>query len=193
MPTCAAGPALPASGGTPHRPARRARPGERRFSIERDVLKLALQHPATLAELWADLEGDDFTHPYYRALFDSHRRRRRPAGGRPPEQVRADVVDDVTGVAVGTDCGADAGVRRARRPARRAYVVRLRELTALRRIEQVKSKLQRTNPVTEATDYNRMFGELVALESHRRGAAGAGDRVRTQARLARLASPSQTP
>jgi DNA primase len=50
-----------------------------------------------------------------------------------------------------------------------AYVVRLRELTAARRIEQVKSRLQRTNPVTEVAAYNRMFGELVALESHRRG------------------------
>ena len=49
-----------------------------------------------------------------------------------------------------------------------AYVVRLRELTALRRIDQVKSKLQRMNPVTQTADYNRMFGELVALESHRR-------------------------
>jgi DNA primase len=49
-----------------------------------------------------------------------------------------------------------------------ANVVRLRELTALRRIEQVKSRLQRTSPVTDASVYNRMFGELVALESHRR-------------------------
>jgi DNA primase len=48
-----------------------------------------------------------------------------------------------------------------------SYVVRLRELTALRRISQVKSKLQRMNPVTETTSYNRMFGELIALESHR--------------------------
>jgi DNA primase len=49
-----------------------------------------------------------------------------------------------------------------------SYVVRLRELTALRRIDKVKSKLQRMNPVSEAAEYNRMFGELVALESHRR-------------------------
>ncbi len=48
------------------------------------------------------------------------------------------------------------------------YVVRLRELTARRRIEQVKSRLQRMNPVTQAADYNRLFGELVAVESHRR-------------------------
>ena len=48
------------------------------------------------------------------------------------------------------------------------HVLRLRELTAMRRIADLKSRLQRTNPVDQATDYNRMFGELVALEQHRR-------------------------
>ncbi len=48
------------------------------------------------------------------------------------------------------------------------HVYRLQELTAMRRIAEVKSKLQRTNPVEQATEYNRMFGELVALEGHRR-------------------------
>jgi len=49
-----------------------------------------------------------------------------------------------------------------------AHVYRLQEVTALRRITDLKSKLQRTNPVEHAADYNRMFGELVALEQHRR-------------------------
>ena len=44
----------------------------------------------------------------------------------------------------------------------------------VRRIADVKSRLQRTNPVEEAAAYNKMFGELVALESHARGAARAG-------------------
>jgi len=48
------------------------------------------------------------------------------------------------------------------------HVFRLQELTALRRIADLKSRLQRTNPVEHATEYNRMFGELVALEQHRR-------------------------
>jgi DNA primase len=48
------------------------------------------------------------------------------------------------------------------------HVHRLRELTALRRIADLKSRLQRTNPVEEAVEYNKMFGELVALEQHRR-------------------------
>ena len=49
-----------------------------------------------------------------------------------------------------------------------AYVYRLRELTAMRRIAELKSRLQRTNPVEHAVEYNKMFGELVALEQHRR-------------------------
>ena len=49
-----------------------------------------------------------------------------------------------------------------------AHVYRLQELTAMRRIAEVKSRLQRTNPVEESGDYNKMFGELAALESHRR-------------------------
>ena len=48
------------------------------------------------------------------------------------------------------------------------HVLRLLELTAARRITEVKSRLQRTNPVDEPESYNRMFGELAALEQHRR-------------------------
>ena len=59
-----------------------------------------------------------------------------------------------------------------------AYVYRLQELTTSRRIADVKARLQRTNPVDNALDYNRMFGELVMLEQHRRklreGAVGPG-------------------
>ena len=49
-----------------------------------------------------------------------------------------------------------------------AHVNRLRELTAMRRIADLKSRLQRTNPVDHPAEYNRMFGELIALEQHRR-------------------------
>ena len=49
-----------------------------------------------------------------------------------------------------------------------AYVYRLQELTTSRRIAELKSRLQRTNPIEDTADYNRMFGQLVALEQHRR-------------------------
>jgi DNA primase len=49
-----------------------------------------------------------------------------------------------------------------------SQLARLEELTASRRISALKSRLQRTNPVEQVVEYNRMFGELVALEQHRR-------------------------
>ena len=43
------------------------------------------------------------------------------------------------------------------------------EATAVdRAIAQVKSRIQRLNPVDEQQEYNRLFGELVALEQQRR-------------------------
>ena len=45
-------------------------PAERRYSIERDVLKIVLQAPAAIAATWDQLDESDFTHPYYRELFD---------------------------------------------------------------------------------------------------------------------------
>ena len=47
-------------------------------------------------------------------------------------------------------------------------LARLEELAATRRIAEVKGRLQRLNPVEQVGDYNRLFGELVALEAHRR-------------------------
>jgi DNA primase len=48
------------------------------------------------------------------------------------------------------------------------HVLRLLERTTGRRIDVLKSKLQRTNPVEHAEEFNKMFGELAALEAHRR-------------------------
>ena len=41
-------------------------------------------------------------------------------------------------------------------------------LAVSRDIARVKSRLQRLSPVTEQTEYNRMFGDLVALEQRRK-------------------------
>ena len=47
-------------------------------------------------------------------------------------------------------------------------LARIEELAVSRQIAAVKSRLQRMNPVTEQTEYNRMFGDLVALEQRRK-------------------------
>jgi DNA primase len=38
----------------------------------------------------------------------------------------------------------------------------------MRQISELKSRLQRTNPVEAATKYNQMFSELVVLEARRK-------------------------
>jgi DNA primase len=140
----------------------------RRFSIERDVLKLALQHPQTLEDAWSDLDPVDFTHPYYRELFEQIDRSGGPQAVRPDALVTALTDPALTSLVSALSVEPLHLTDTPDRGVASSYVVRLRELTALRRIDKVKSRLQRMNPVSEATDYNRMFGELVALESHRR-------------------------
>jgi DNA primase len=58
-----------------------------------------------------------------------------------------------------------------------AVLARVEELAVSRRIAEVKSRLQRLNPVDARPDYNRTFGDLVALEQRRKAlvekAAGA--------------------
>lgn len=143
-------------------------PRERRFSIERDVLKLALQHPAATAKAWRELEAADFTHPWYQAVFDLVQ----AAGGElstaTAERLSSTASDQVrrTVSALIVEPLHISGPPDEHVAS--AFVVRLRELTALRKIQLVKARLQRMNPVTQAADYNRLFGELVALEAHRR-------------------------
>ena len=53
---------------------------------------------------------------------------------------------------------------------------RIDELAVARQIGVLKGRLQRMNPVTEAAEYNRLFGDLVALEQRRKmlGEMGGG-------------------
>jgi DNA primase len=151
-----------------------------RFSLERETLKLLVQSPHVVAPVAADLGDNDFTHPTYQAVWDTIAAFGGPAAA-PEADVWVDKLresllgqfdDDHTHPAVRAfNALAVEPVLAAKEPDQAyaaAHVYRLQELTAMRRIADLKSKLQRTNPVEEAAEYNRMFGELVALESHRR-------------------------
>ena len=52
--------------------------------------------------------------------------------------------------------------------AAQAALVRYNEAAA-RQIQELKSRLQRVNPVEAATEYNRLFGELIVLEQRKKG------------------------
>ncbi len=142
-----------------------------RLTIERETLKLVVQHPRLTGVATKDVGPDDFTHPAYRALWETVVRCGGPsaAGAQWPVDLRA-ASDDPTVQGLLSAVAVEP-LLTAKEPDEGYVAVhffRLQELTALRRIADLKSRLQRTNPVEQAADYNRMFGELVALEQHRR-------------------------
>jgi DNA primase len=152
----AAAPTTP-QGESPSAPAARPLPDLRhpRFALERETLKLVVQEPEAVAraggglvEVSGGLGGADV----------GWASRLRDAAA---DQAVAAALSALAVEPVPSRKGADdAFVANT--------VYRLQELTAQRRIADVKSRLQRTNPVEQTAEYNRMFGELTALEQHRR-------------------------
>ncbi len=144
-----------------------------RFLIERELLKLVIQHPAGVGRTTAHVTTGDFTHPTFQGVWEAVTRAGGPTTGVDDpgwaNRVRGSASDPAVVAAV-TELGVEP-VRGTADPSPTfavAYVYRLQELTTSRRIADVKARLQRTNPVEQALDYNRMFGELVMLEQHRR-------------------------
>lgn len=163
----------PVEGGAPAPQAALPDPRDPRLYLERETLKLVVQHPQAVRGAIGDVDGGDFTHGAYRALWGAVVAAGGANGvGDADAQWAARLRDSVTDERLKTLVSqlAVEPVRMAEPDAAYVgqHVHRLRELTAQRRIAELKSKLQRTNPVDQAADYNRMFGELVALEQHRR-------------------------
>jgi DNA primase len=120
-----------------------------------------------------DVDGADFTHPTFRAVWDAVTTCGGPAGAPGAEVWVGKLRDALEDPAAVTALSALAvePLLSTKEPTTAyvaAHVFRLQEITAMRRINDLKSRLQRTNPVEHAGEYNKMFGELVALEQHRR-------------------------
>jgi DNA primase len=144
-----------------------------RFALERETLKLVLHAPAVIGRFARDLDEGDFTHPTYRAVWETIAKAGGAEAGVDDPGWAPRLRDNAMDPAVSSALSALSvePLLSSKEPDTayvHAHVFRLQELTALRRITDLKSKLQRTNPVEHATEYNRMFGELVALEQHRR-------------------------
>ena len=142
-----------------------------RFNLERETLKLILQQPMSIGRTTTEIGADDFTHPTYRAVWELVEASGGTVAGVDDRAWVSALRERATDPAVASAV-AELGVEPLKQAPTAAYVaqhvVGLLELTALRRIAEIKSRLQRTNPVEHATEYNRMFGELAALEEHRR-------------------------
>jgi len=141
--------------------------------LEREVLKIKLQVPE-LAIGWADLEKNSFTYWAYHQLrtqIDALPELDIPTllERTESEDVRS-LITELTVEPIRTD-----------REISEAYIssifARLREVALSRSIAEVKSTLQRLNPVENEAQYQETFAALVAMEAERRvqKEAGIGD------------------
>jgi DNA primase len=156
------------------RPAERPAhdPGDPVVQVERETLKLAVQRPALLGPGFDSVTADAFTVPGYaavRTLVAELGGTAAATGAHWAERLREaapndEVRDLVTGLAVEPPKSTgDPDDRYAR-----AVLSRLQEVQVTREITKIQSKLGRLNPVEHQEQYNRLFGDLVALEQQRR-------------------------
>jgi len=144
-------------------------PVDRLLATERETSKLLVQAPQLFEEGWDGLTTRDFTHPAYAAVLTSVER----AAAEPTEEdwvhrvARAADSDHVRSLIVSL---AVEPLQVSGEVSRRfvvAHSARLQLLRVMRQIADLKSRLQRTNPVEAEKKYNQMFSELVVLEARR--------------------------
>ncbi|MCL2542736.1 MAG: DNA primase [Nocardioidaceae bacterium] len=142
-----------------------------RFAVERETLKVVLQHPIAIGRTTAQVTPADFTHPVYRAVWELVAAAGGPAAGNGDPGWGARIRDAAGDPVV---AGAVSALAVEPLPTSREidaayvgeHVFRLLELTAQRRIADVSSRLRRTDPASpEATS---LFAELASLEQGRR-------------------------
>jgi DNA primase len=145
-------------------------PRDRLLATERETAKLLVQAPHLFRPGWDGLSVADFTHPAYAAVFTSAEKAlaqqetgdwiHRLAAAAEHDQIRTLIASlAVEPLPIQGEVEARFVV---------AHSSGLQLLTVMRQISELKSRLQRTNPVEAATKYNQMFSELVVLEARRK-------------------------
>ena len=146
------------------------------INLERQTLKLAIQRPALLGPAFDGMGAEVFTAPAHRAA----RELIAGCGGVATAGPVREWIDRLLAAAPNDNArmfltrlaveSVEAPGADAEPDARFAddVLTRIEELAVSRQIVAVKSRLQRMNPVTGQTEYNRMFGDLVALEQRRK-------------------------
>ncbi len=147
---------------------------DRALSSEREVLKLGVQQPVLAGPLFDAVDETAYTHPVYRTV----RRAIASAGGAVagtsgPEWVEKVMqgCDDLIARATVSELAVEP-LRSSGEPDPRYVTMMLasvQELAVTRQIVELKSRVQRINPVEQADEHAKLFGELVALEQHKRG------------------------
>jgi DNA primase len=163
------------SGGRPEEPQRRTvtqAVDEAVVSVEREVLKVAMQLPAVAGPAFDALEPTAFVVPAHQAV----RAAITAAGGTAnavtgpgwAAAVVAQLPDDETRSLVHALAVEPLHtVNGTPESYADVLLARLQEMVVARQVAALKSRVQRINPIENADEHSRLWGELVALEMHR--------------------------
>jgi DNA primase len=132
--------------------------------LEREVLKVRLQLP-TLSHSWVDLEPTAFSFPLYnqlRAGIDNQAEFNiQELIDKAESEELKSLITELTVEPIRTD--GEVSDRYIT-----SIFARLREVALSRSIAEIKSTLQRLNPVENDAQYQEIFGQLVGMEAARR-------------------------
>jgi DNA primase len=151
-------------------------PGDPVTGAEREALKLAVQRPALCGPEFDALGAGSFTASQHVAVFEliaacggaagsggGREWAARLRGAAPDDAVRSFVTELAVEPLRVPRADGEADARYAA-----AVMSRVERLAVSREIAAVKSRLQRMSPVDEQPGYNRLFGDLIALERRRK-------------------------
>jgi DNA primase len=165
-----------AGGGEPVPAPRRAQPAadDPAARVEREALKLALQTPVLAGPVFDAAGAEDYVHPLHivvrQAIESAGGATGATSGGAVwVERVRA-ACSDLAAAALVGELAVEPLLLDGEPDPRYVGVTlaRLQLSSVSRRVGDVKSKLQRMNPITQADAYRPLLGELVSLEQHAR-------------------------
>jgi DNA primase len=148
-------------------------PTSPRSIVEREALKLALQEPALAGPLFDVVDDGVYTYPLHvtirQAIAEAGGAAAAAGGAGWIETVR-EACGDLAAKALVSELAVEP-LRVDSEPDAQYVAIQLSrlQLFALNaRIADLKSRLQRVNPVTSQEEYFQLFGELVSLEQHAR-------------------------
>ncbi len=144
-----------------------------RSLVERETLKLALQEPVLAGPLFDAVDVTAYRHPVHAAIREAIAEAGGTAtavGGATWIETVRDACGDLAAKAVVGELAVEP-LRVDGEPDPHYLAIQLARLQLFAvngRIAEVKSRLQRVNPVTNQDEHFQLFGELVSLEQHAR-------------------------
>ncbi|MFI9642452.1 DNA primase [Micromonospora sp. NPDC051925] len=141
--------------------------------VEREALKLALQEPVLAGPMFDAVEAAEYRHPVHvavRTAIAAAGGMAVAAGGAVWIEAVRDACDDLAAQALVGELAVEP-LRIDGEPDPRYVSITMARLqwgSVTARIRDLKSKIQRINPVNQKDEYFALFGELLSLEQHAR-------------------------